>query len=63
MAASNLKGAGPVVLVCGEDEFAMKRRAREIYTQWCADLGGTDHEVIDAAVANSGEALKALGRL
>jgi DNA polymerase-3 subunit delta len=53
----------PVVFVWGEDEFTVKQRAREIYQQWCAELEGLDHEVIDAAVNNSGEALKALGKL
>ena len=52
-----------VMLVLGEDEFSVKQRSREIYQQWCAELGGIDHEIIDAAVNNSGEALKALGRL
>ena len=31
--------------------------------QWCAEVGGSDHEIIDAGVSTSGEALKALGRL
>jgi DNA polymerase III subunit delta len=53
----------PVVLICGEDDFAVQQRARQIYTEWCGELGGMDHETIDAAVSNSGEALKALGKL
>ncbi len=52
-----------MVLVCGEDEFAIKQRARQLYAQWSEELGGIDHEVIDATVSNSGEALKALARL
>jgi len=63
MAPSNVKGAAPVLLVCGEDEFAVKQRAKAIYAQWCAELGGTDHEILDASVANSGEALRVLSRL
>ena len=59
-AASSLS---PVVLVWGEDEFTVKQRAKEIYQHWWAELGGQDHEIIDAAVNNSGEALKALRRL
>jgi DNA polymerase-3 subunit delta len=51
------------VLVWGEDEFTVKQRAKEVYQQWCAELGGLDHEIIDAAVNNSGEALSALSRL
>ncbi|MGA3268002.1 MAG: DNA polymerase III subunit delta [Verrucomicrobiota bacterium] len=53
----------PVVLICGEDEFAVKQRAREIFHQWSAEIGGMDHEVIEAAVSNSGEALAAIAHL
>jgi len=52
-----------LVLVCGEDEFAVKQRARQIYAQWTKEVGGMDHEIIDASVSHSGEALKALGKL
>src|SRR5581483_7344434 len=57
------KPASPVLLVFGEDEFGVKQRARQAYQQWTEELGGMDHEIIDASVANSGEALKALARL
>src|SRR3954452_7125612 len=57
------KSPSPVLLVFGEDEFAVKQRARQAYQQWTEELGGMDHEIIDAAVNNSGEALKALARL
>lgn len=53
----------PVVLVHGDDDFAVKQRARQLFQQWSAELGGMDHEIIDAQVTNSGEALKALSRL
>ncbi len=53
----------PVLLVCGEDEFGVKQRAREVFQQWSRQLGGMDHEIIDASVNNSGEALKALAQL
>lgn len=53
----------PVVLVHGDDEFAVKQRARQLYQEWCAELGGMDHEILDAQVGNSGEALAVLGRL
>src|SRR5205814_961091 len=53
----------PLVLIYGDDEFAVKERARQLYQQWCQELGGMDHEIIDAQVTNSGEALRALGRL
>ena len=57
------KSAAPLVLICGEDDFAVKQHAKQLYLQWTEELGGMDHEIIDASVANSGEALKALARL
>jgi len=63
MPSSTAKPALPVALICGNDEFAVKERARQLNDQWTRELGGMDHEVIDAAVANSSEALKAIGRL
>jgi DNA polymerase-3 subunit delta len=55
--------ASPLALICGDDEFAVKKRAREIYQQWCDELGGMDHEIIEATVSNSGDALKAVAKL
>src|ERR1700691_845721 len=52
-----------LALVCGDDEFAVKQRAREIYQTWCEELGGMDHEIIDASVSNSGDALHAIAKL
>ena len=47
------KTAAPVLLVFGDDEFAVKQRARQVYQQWTTELGGMDHEIIDATVGNS----------
>ncbi len=55
--------SAPVSLVQGDDDFAVKQRARQIYQQWSQELGGMDHETIDAQVNNSGEALRAIARL
>src|SRR5262245_33989902 len=63
MPASAAKPVSPVALVCGDDEFAVKQRAKEIFQQWSAELGGMDHESIEASVTNSGEALKVIARL
>ncbi len=52
-----------LVLICGDDDFGVKQRARQIYDTWCREAGGMDHEIIDAAVGNTGEALRALGKL
>jgi DNA polymerase-3 subunit delta len=53
----------PVLLVCGEDDFGVKERAREVFRQWSAEIGGQDHEIIDASVNHSGEALAVLAGL
>lgn len=53
----------PLALVCGDDDFAVKQRARQIFSEWSAELGGMDHEIIEASVGNSGDALAALGKL
>ena len=57
------KSASTLSLVCGDDEFAVKKRAKEIYQTWCEELGGMDHEIIDASVSNSGDALAAISKL
>ena len=48
------KPSAPLMLVCGDDDFAVKQRAKEIYLKWSEELGGMDHEIIDASAANSG---------
>lgn len=51
------------VLVCGEDDFGVKQRAKEIFSKWSAEIGGMDHEMIDGTAGNSGEAIRALSKL
>jgi len=63
MPRSAVKQSAPIALVCGEDEFAVKQRAKETYLEWTELLGGMDHEIIDGSVGNTGEALKALSKL
>ena len=41
----------------------VKARAREVYDQWCGELGGMDHEIVDATAATSNEAQTAIARL
>lgn len=57
------KSASPLALICGDDEFAVKKRAKEIFQKWSEEAGGMDHEIIDAAVSNSGDALNAIAKL
>src|SRR5277367_3860817 len=52
-----------LALICGDDEFAVKKRAKEIYQHWCDELGGMDHEIIEATVSNSGDALNKISKL
>jgi len=52
-----------LALVCGDDDFAVKQRAKQLFAQWTTELGGMDHETIDASVGNSGEALTVIGKL
>jgi len=63
MARSVSKAAPAVMLVCGEDEFVVKQRAKQVYEEWIGEVGGADHEILDAAVSNSGEALRILAKL
>ena len=52
-----------MVLICGDDDFSVKQRARALYEQWCSELGGMDHEVIDATASNAGEAQQKIAKL
>lgn len=53
----------PLSLVCGDDDLTVKQRAKQIFTEWCAEVGGMDHEIVEASVTNSGDALAVLGKL
>lgn len=57
------KSVSPLAFICGNDEFAVKKRAKEIFQGWVAESGGMDQEIIDAAVSNSGNALNAIAKL
>jgi DNA polymerase III subunit delta len=57
------KAAAPLFLITGDDDFAVKGRAKQIFDQLCKDSGGFDNETIDATASNSGAALAAIGRL
>ena len=55
--------SNPLAMVCGDDDFAVKQRAKQLFQEWSAELGGMDHETIEATVGNGGEALTVLGKL
>jgi DNA polymerase-3 subunit delta len=63
MPRSVSKPGAALMLVCGEDEFVFKQRAKQVYEEWIGEAGGTDHEILDATVSNSGEALRILAKL
>jgi DNA polymerase-3 subunit delta len=51
------------LLVCGEDDFGVRRRATETFRLWVKEIGEMDQETIDGAVSNSGEALRAISKV
>jgi DNA polymerase-3 subunit delta len=53
----------PLALVCGDDDFAVKSRAKQLFQQWSAELDGMNHEIIEATVNNGGDALTVIGKL
>ncbi|MGH8022794.1 MAG: DNA polymerase III subunit delta [Limisphaerales bacterium] len=57
------KSVPSVALVCGDDDFAVKKRANEIFQSWQSQAAAAEQETIDGAVTNSGEALKAIAKL
>lgn len=63
MPAPVTAAARPVALIFGDDDYSVKTHARELFEQWTRQTGGFDHEIIDAAAANSTEALRAIARL
>jgi DNA polymerase-3 subunit delta len=65
MPAKKSKSAqpAPLVLVFGGEGVLVRQRASALFREWSQELGGMDHERIDAAAGNTGEALRALGRL
>lgn len=63
MPAAPKTSSAPASLICGDDDFAVKSRAKQIFTEWSAELGGMDHEIIEATAGNAGEALTILGKL
>lgn len=49
--------------VWGDDDFAVKRRARQIFDGWTQQNPGGDTEIIDGAVGNTDEAMRSFARL
>ncbi len=53
----------PLILLCGDDDLAVKQRAAHIYEKLCGDIGGMDHEIVEASGLTVADALKTLARL
>ena len=62
-APSTPPGSVPILFVCGDDDFSVKQRAKQAYEAWTTELGGMDHECVDATALNTDDALKSIGRL
>jgi DNA polymerase III subunit delta len=52
-----------LLLLSGDDDLAIKQKAKATFEKWCADSGGFDQERISGTAANSGEALTAVEKL
>ncbi|MBP7826690.1 MAG: DNA polymerase III subunit delta [Verrucomicrobia bacterium] len=63
MPPASSQSARPLVLIFGEDEFAVKQRAKEQFEQWSRESGGLSDEVIDGNATNADQALTALRQL
>lgn len=55
--------AAPVALIWGQDDFAVDRRARQLFEEWTRAVPEAEREILDARADNSAEALRSLGRL
>lgn len=55
--------ADHLVLFFGDDDLAIKQKAKALFEKWSTESGGFDQERINASAANSSEALHALDKL
>ncbi|MBR4250065.1 MAG: DNA polymerase III subunit delta [Verrucomicrobia bacterium] len=53
----------PVIVIFGDDEFTIKERGQQVFSQWQAQFGSNDAEIIDAAAGTVSEAEEALDQL
>ena len=53
----------PVTLICGEEEFSVKQRARQLWEQWCREVPGMDHEILEASAGTVDEALQRIAKV
>jgi DNA polymerase-3 subunit delta len=55
--------SAPLVLIHGDDGFAVRERAHQYLHHWATTQPGWEQEIIDAQAGNTDEALRALSRL
>jgi DNA polymerase-3 subunit delta len=63
--AARAQSSQEVYLVCffGEDDYSVKKQARQQFDLWSKETGSMDHEIVDANATNVNEALGAIARL
>ena len=63
MSKTNQLEESHLVFIYGEDEYSVKELSQEVFEHWRGSHGGSDAEIIEAAVSNSQEALRALEQM
>ncbi|MEI7730702.1 MAG: DNA polymerase III subunit delta [Verrucomicrobiota bacterium] len=63
MAVASTKTSNPLALIHGDDDYNVRQRARALFDQWCQELGGMDHEIVEAGANTVDEAVRCLRRL
>ncbi|MBL9135787.1 MAG: DNA polymerase III subunit delta [Verrucomicrobiales bacterium] len=63
MAEASPAAAAPVSFVWGDDDFAVQKRARELWAGWQSEHPDGDAEVIEGGASNVEEAQKVIGKV
>jgi len=53
----------PLALIWGDDDYAVKQRARQVFTAWTEKTGEFDQEIIEATAENADHVTRILARL
>ncbi len=53
----------PVMFVWGDDDFAVQKRAKEIWATWLAENRDSDNETIEGSAGNVDEAQKVVAKV
>jgi DNA polymerase III subunit delta len=52
-----------LILICGDDEYTVKQKAKQRFEIWQAKLSDLDHEIIDSTASSSAETIQIINRL